>query len=49
MIVQSKMPSDWLQSNRVSAKMVYVHESDTSRFFIVTFQERQGNKIEVKI
>ena len=43
------MPSDWIEANRVSAQMVYVHSSDTSRFFTLTFQERQGNKIEVKI
>ena len=29
--------------------MVYVHAADTTRFFVMTFQERQGNKIEVKI
>ena len=29
--------------------MVYVHASDTSRYFVFTFQERQGNRIEVKL
>lgn len=29
--------------------MVYVHAADTSRYFIFNFQEKQGNRIEVKI
>lgn len=29
--------------------MTFVHKSDTARFFVVTYQEKQGNKIEVKI
>ena len=29
--------------------MVYVHAADIKRYFIFTFQEKQGNKIEVKI
>jgi len=32
-----------------SARFTYVHASDTSRYFVVSFQEKQGNKIEVKI
>lgn len=49
MTVKQRLPSDWLDSNRVNAKFVYVHAIDTSRYFIFTYQERQGNKIEVKI
>ena len=49
MIVKTAMPADWAEANRVSAQMVYVHAADTTRFFVMTFQERQGNKIEVKI
>ena len=49
MVVRTKLPADWVDANRVSAQMTYVHAADTSRFFVVSFQERQGNKIEVKI
>lgn len=49
MLVKVKLPSDWLNSNRAVAKMTYVHASDTSRYFVFSFQEKQGNKLEVKI
>ena len=29
--------------------MTYVHASDTSRFFVFTSQERQGNRLECKL
>lgn len=40
MLVKVKLPGDWLNSNRVVAKMTYVHARDTSRFFVFSFQER---------
>ena len=49
MVVKTVMPADWVNSNSASAQMVYVHATDTSRYFVFTFQERQGNKIEVKL
>ena len=49
MVVRANMPTDWVNFNNVSAQMVYVHASDTSRYFVFTFQERQGNRIEVKL
>mmetsp|Transcript_10764 Transcript_10764/g.14489 ORF Transcript_10764/g.14489 Transcript_10764/m.14489 type:complete len:147 (+) Transcript_10764:121-561(+) len=49
MMIKTKLPSDWAEANRVSAQIIYVHAADTTRFFALSFQERQGNKIEVKI
>ena len=49
MMVRSKLPADWADANNVVAQMTYVHASDTSRFFNFSFQERQGNRIEVKL
>ena len=49
MIMKTRLPPTWHEENRVAAKMTYVHASDTTRFFIFTFQERQGNRIEVKL
>lgn len=49
MRVKTKFPADWLEANRAFAQMSYVHACDTSRFFVVSFRQLQGNRIEVKI
>ena len=40
MIAKVSLPSDWLNANRVVAKFTYVHQSDVSRYFVFSFQER---------
>ena len=49
MVVKTSFPNNWVNANTVNATITYVHAVDTSRFFVLTFQERQGNKIEAMI
>ena len=49
MVVKTSFPNNWANANTVNASITYVHAADTTRFFVLTFQERQGNKIEAEI